>query len=165
MNSSKQLIREVLDAFCGGEIPAAAVNGKAADRRGEIPATAVNGKAADRRGEIPAAGGVPASAIADVWQRGDKFAHGALPAAIADTHLVNVKSHVRGGPGPGEKGGKAPLTLAELVREYSADQRQTAQRAVRLGRLSDEWIRAAGTARSAAPRSGQRGEVHLPGTA
>ena len=62
-----------------------------------------------------------------------------------------------------QDGGKAPLTLAELVDEYSIDQRQTAQRAIRLGKLTDSWrLRPAGKARSIASRSSVRGEVHLP---
>jgi len=59
----------------------------------------------------------------------------ASPPAIA---TVEVAGHVRAAPGEKQK---QPLTLDALIGEFACDQRQTVVRAVRLGRLADQWIR------------------------
>ena len=71
---------------------------------------------------------------------GDEAA-GAAAIAAGDVHLVPVKNHVRTAPGEKQK---PPLTLDRLVKEYATEQRQTTERAIRLGRLSDAWIRVQG---------------------
>ena len=68
-------------------------------------------------------------------------AAGAAAIAAGDVHLVPVKNHVRQAPGEKQK---PPLTLDRLVKEYATEQRQTTERAIRLGRLSDAWIRVQG---------------------
>ena len=143
-SQSGSMSQEVLRAFLGPEYgPLAAVNGKSADAAGGSQSDGAAG--GDGQSETGAA-----SAIADFWQRGDnKYAQGAMPAAIdevagaaaiaaGDVHLVPVKNHVRAAPGEKQK---PPLTLDRLVKEYATDQRQTTERAIRLGRLSDAWIR------------------------
>jgi hypothetical protein len=138
--------QEVLRGFLGPEYkPFFGVNDNSTDAAG---GSQFNGAAGgDGQSETGAV-----SAIADVWQRGDKNARGAMPAAVdeaagaaaiaaGDVHLVPVKNHVRAAPGEKQK---PPLTLDRLVKEYATDQRQTTERAIRLGRLSDAWIRVQG---------------------
>ncbi len=135
--------QEVLRAFLGPEFkPFSGVNGNSTDPAGGSQSNGAAG--GDGQSETGAA-----SAISDVWQRGDKYARGAMPAAVdeaagaaaiaaGDVHLVPVKNHVRQAPGEKQKD---PLTLDRLVREYARDQRETTARAIRLGKLSDAWIR------------------------
>ena len=114
--------QEVLRAFLGPEFkPFAGVNGNSSDAAGGSQSNGAAG--GDGQSETGAA-----SAIADVWQRGDKYAHGAMPAAVdeaagaaaiaaGNVHLVPVKNHVRQAPGEKQKD---PLTLDRLVRGVRA---------------------------------------------
>ena len=143
---SNNYLQTILSAYDGrASVPSAAavcaIAHKAAAPLG-VPADVAGG--AEKTGM---------SAIADIWNRGDKFAHGAMPpgaspigdaprSAAADPPIaaangppIPVAAHVRRPAGDRRKG-----TLAELVAEYSSAQIQNAQRAIRLGALSQAWI-------------------------
>ncbi len=107
-----------------------------------VPSPPVSAAAQPEKPAAGAAAVVPPSAeVPEVWERGDKYARGAVPkpTAIA-ADVVMVKGHERALPGTVEKA-KEPLTLDVLVKEFERDQEQTTARALRLGRLSDSWIR------------------------
>ena len=63
----------------------------------------------------------------------------ALPVDSGSTiATIEVTSYTRAAPGEKQR---QPLTLDALIGEFASDQRQTAARSIRLGRLADSWIR------------------------
>ena len=91
-----------------------------------VPSPPVSAAAQPEKPAAGAAAVVPPSAeVAEVWERGDKYARGTVPKPMAvAADVVMVKGHERALPGTVEKA-KEPLTLDVLVKEFERDQEQT----------------------------------------